>query len=285
MKKSKNVLLVLVAMLFAVPGAIAQKSLLYRVAGENIKTSYVFGTVHMMPKEDFLLEEKVKTAFTESDIIVMELDMDEASLQTEMMKYAMLAGDDSLQNHMTPEEYKILDDYFTSKLGVGMVAFNKMKPFVISSTAMVAHLGQNMASYETSFVQMAASQEKEIRGLETIAFQMAMFDEQAYDEQIDQVIEMLQEEGGIGGYFDTIIKAYKTQDIDVLYDTLNEFFEEDEAFKEKMLDERNQNWIPQIGDLSKENTVFYAVGAGHLGGEKGVIALLKEAGYTVTPVE
>tara|TARA_R110002012_G_scaffold322109_1_gene555982 strand:- start:2743 stop:3600 length:858 start_codon:yes stop_codon:yes gene_type:complete len=285
MKKIKNAILALVTILSVAPSVVAQNSLLYKVEGENIKTSYVFGTVHMLPKEDFLLEEKVKTAFSESDFIVMELDMDDASMQTEMMKYAMLSGDDSLQNHMTPEEYKILDAYFTAKLGVGMAAFNKMKPFVISSTAMIAHLGQDMASFENTFVQMAGEQKKEIKGLETVAFQMSMFDEQAYDEQIDQVIEMLQKEGGIGGYFDDIIAAYKTQDIEVLYTSLNEFFESDQAFKEKMLDERNQNWIPQIADLSKDKTVFYAVGAGHLGGEEGVIRLLKNAGYTVTPVE
>lgn len=285
MKIIKTLVVALIAILFIAPSTIAQNSVLYKVEGDNIETSYVFGTVHMMAKKDFLLEEKVKSAFSESEFIVMELDMDDVSMQTEMMKYAMINGDDSLQNHMTPEEYKILDEYFTTKLGVGMAAFNKMKPFVISSTAMIAHLGQDMASYESTFVQMATEQKKEIKGLETIAFQMSMFDEQPYEEQIDQVIEMLQKEGGIGGYFDKIIAAYKTQDIEVLYTSLNEFFEDDKAFKEKMLDERNQNWIPQIGELSKENSVFYAVGAGHLGGEEGVISLLKGAGYTVTPVE
>lgn len=285
MKTIKKLILALIAILFTAPSLIAQNSLLYKVEGDNIKTSYVFGTMHMMPKDDFLLEDKVKNAFTESDFVVMELDMDEAGMQGEMMKYAMLGADDSLADHMTPEEYKILDEYFTTKMGVGMASFSKMKPFILSSTAMIAHLGQDMASYEATFMQMASSQEKEIKGLETVAFQMAMFDDQPYDAQIDQVIEMLQKEGGIGGYFDEMITAYKSQNIEVLYKLLNEFFEEDEAFKEKMLDDRNKNWIPKIGKNSKENTVFYAVGAGHLGGEQGVISLLKESGYTVTPVE
>lgn len=285
MKTIKKLLLAMVAMTFAVPSAIAQNSLLYKVEGNNIKTSYVFGTMHMMPKVDFLLEEKVKNAFAASDLIMMELDMDEPNMQTEIMKYAILATDDSLANHMTPEEYKILDDYFTTKMGVGMAAFAKLKPFIISSTAMIAHLGQDMASFEATFLQMAAADKKEVKGLETIEFQMSMFDEQSYEEQIDQVIEMLQKEGGMGAYFDEIVSAYTSQDINVLYKVLNEFFEDDEAFKKKMLDDRNENWIPKIGENSKGNSVFYAVGAGHLGGEKGVIALLTASGYTVTPVE
>lgn len=285
MKTLNKIVLAAIISICLAPSLQAQNSILYKVEGNNIQPSYVFGTVHMLPKEDFFIEEKVKKAFSESNLIVMELDMDDPSMQTEAMKYAMLAGDDSLKNHMTEAEYKILDDYFTSKMGVGMAGFVKMKPFVVSSTVMMAHLGQNMASFESTFVQMAKNQEKEIKGLETIAFQMAIFDAQPYEEQIDQVIEMLQEEGGISGYFDKIISAYKTQDITVLYESLNEFFKEDEAFKEKMLDERNQNWIPQIGEFSKNTSVFYAVGAGHLGGEEGIIYLLKKAGYTVTPVE
>lgn len=285
MKTLNKIVLAAIISICLAPSLQAQNSILYKVEGNNIQPSYVFGTVHMLPKEDFFIEEKVKKAFSESNLIVMELDMDDPSMQTEAMKYAMLAGDDSLKNHMTEAEYNILDDYFTSKMGVGMAGFVKMKPFVVSSTVMMAHLGQNMASFESTFVQMAKNQEKEIKGLETIAFQMAIFDAQPYEEQIDQVIEMLQEEGGISGYFDKIISAYKTQDITVLYESLNEFFKEDEAFKEKMLDERNQKWIPQIGEFSKNTSVFYAVGAGHLGGEEGVIYLLKKAGYTVTPVE
>lgn len=285
MKTLNKIVLAAIISICLAPSLQAQNSILYKVEGNNIQPSYVFGTVHMLPKEDFFIEEKVKKAFSESNLIVMELDMDDPSMQTEAMKYAMLAGDDSLKNHMTEAEYNILDDYFSSKMGVGMAGFVKMKPFVVSSTVMMAHLGQNMASFESTFVQMAKNQEKEIKGLETIAFQMAIFDAQPYEEQIDQVIEMLQEEGGISGYFDKIISAYKTQDITVLYESLNEFFKEDEAFKEKMLDERNQNWIPQIGEFSKNTSVFYAVGAGHLGGEEGVIYLLKKAGYTVTPVE
>ncbi len=285
MKTIKKLVLAIIATLCIAPSLIAQNSLLYKVEGDNIKTSYVFGTMHMMPKEDFLLEEKVKNAFTASDLVVMELDMDDPSMQAEMMKYVMLGVEESLEDHMTPEEYKILDDYLTTKMGVGMAAFSKMKPFIISSTVMIAHLGQDMASFEATFLQMAAAEKKEVKGLETIEFQMSMFDEQSYEQQIDQVIEMLQKEGGMGTYFDEIVSAYTSQDIDVLYKVLNEFFEDDKAFKKKMLDDRNENWIPKIGENSKENSVFYAVGAGHLGGEKGVVSLLKASGYRVTPVE
>ncbi|EDM45450.1 hypothetical protein SCB49_06572 [unidentified eubacterium SCB49] len=285
MKTFKTTIALAVICLLATVSSVAQEnSLLYKVEGNGIKTSYVFGTFHMLPKADFILKDKVKNAFDASDLVVMELDMDDPNMQTEMMGVSMIETEDSLQNHMTAEEYKILDDYFTAKIGVGMANFNKMKPFVVSSMVMMAHLGKDMASYEATLVAMAKEGSKDLKGLETVAFQMSMFDGQSYEDQIDDVIKMLTNDGGIGGYFDKMLAVYKTEDVEGLYNSMDEFFEHDKAMQEKLLDERNQNWIPKIGEYSKEQKVFYAVGAGHLGGKQGVVKLLKKAGYTVTPV-
>lgn len=283
MKTLKTILALAVICLFSTATAIAQEnSLLYKIEGNGIKTSYVFGTLHMLPKEDFELKDKVKKAFNSSELVVMEVDMDDPDMPAAMKGVSMIPGNDSLQNHMTAEEYKILDDYFTEKLGIGMANFNKMKPFVVSSALMMAYLGKDMASYEAKLISMAKESSKEIKGLETVEFQMAIFDEQSYENQIDDMIKMLAEDGGIGGYFDKIVTVYKKGNIEELHNSLNEFI--DKEMQEKLLDERNQNWIPKIGEYSKDQEVFYAVGAGHLGGEQGVVQLLREAGYTVTPV-
>lgn len=285
MKTIQTILALAIICIFTTATSVAQeKSLLYKVEGNGIKTAYVFGTFHMMPKADFELKDKVKTAFDASDLVVMELDMDDPNMQSEMMGVSMIAGDDSLQNHMTAEEFKILDEYFTAKMGIGMANFNKMKPFVVSSMVMMAHLGQDMASYEASLLAMAKESKKEVKGLEAVEFQMAMFDGQSYEDQIDDIIKILTEEGGVGSYFDKMIAVYKTEDIEGLYDSMDEFFEYDKKMQARLLDERNIDWIPKIGAYSKDQEVFYAVGAGHLGGKNGVIKLLKDAGYKVTPI-
>ena len=285
MKTLKSIIAMAVICIVATATTVAQdNSLLYKVERNDIKTSYVFGTFHMLPKADFELKDKVITAFDASELVVMELDMDDPNMQSAMMGVSMIAGDDSLQNHMTTEEFNTLDEYFTAKMGVGMANFNKLKPFVVSSMLMMAHLGKDMASYETTLMAMAKDSSTEIKGLETIEFQMAMFDGQSYEDQIDDIIKMLTEDGGVGGYFDKMIAVYKTENIEGLYKLMDEYFEYDKAMQAKLLDERNQNWIPKIGEYSKSQKVFYAVGSGHLGGEQGVIKLLREAGYKVTPI-
>ena len=125
MKTIKSIVALTIICLLATTTSVAQdNTLLYKVEGNGIKTSYVFGTFHMLPKADFVLKDKVKIAFEASELVVMELDMDDPNMQTEMLSVSMISGDDSLQNHMTKEEYKILDDYFTAKISIGMASFN-----------------------------------------------------------------------------------------------------------------------------------------------------------------
>lgn len=285
MKTIKTLLALAVICFITTTTAIAQdNSLLYKIEGNGIKTSHIFGTFHVLPKQDFILKDKVKNAFNSSELVVMELDMSDPNLQMEIMQVSMIPGDDVLQNHMTDEEYKILDEYFTSKMGMGMAQLNKMKPMVITSMVLMAHLGQDMASYEGTLVTMANEKSKEIKGLETVEFQMGMFDSLSYKEQIESIMTMLNAEGGIGAYFDKMLAVYKKENITALYNTMDELMGYDKEMQEKLLDERNQNWIPKIKEFSKDQEVFYAVGAGHLGGEQGVVNLLRKAGYTVTPV-
>jgi hypothetical protein len=77
---------------------------------------------------------------------------------------------------------------------------------------------------------------------------------------------------------------FMDNDIEILYDFMDDFMDNDIEMLKKFLDERNNKWIPEIAKFSKEHSVFYGFGAGHLGGKQGVVNLLKEAGYTVTPV-
>ena len=55
-------------------------------------------------------------------------------------------------------------------------------------------------------------------------------------------------------------------------------------YEELLLVRRNENWIPVMERIMREGSAFFAVGAGHLGGPKGVVNLLRQAGYTVEPV-
>ncbi|WP_299680307.1 TraB/GumN family protein [uncultured Dokdonia sp.] len=282
----KNTFKAFVALILSTFSLVAQEesSLLWKVEGNGIKPSYVFGTFHLIPEEDFEFKDKVDKAIKDTEITVLELDMDDPQMMVSMQKLAQLEDGKKLSSYMDEEEYKILDTYLTEHMGVGMAAFNTFKPFTVSSMITISMMGKQTKSYETEIIARTKAAQKEVIGLETPEFQIGVFEVQPYDEQIDQVIEYLEDEEKVATMFDDMISKYKKEDIQGLYSAMNETFEMDPALQKALLDDRNIDWIGKIGTISKDQKVFYGVGAGHLGGDQGVINLLRKAGYTVTPI-
>ena len=80
-----------------------------------------------------------------------------------------------------------------------------------------------------------------------------------------------------------MLDLYRKKDLD----SLNKMINLDDSisdYEDLLLNNRNKKWIPEIIQQAKLEPTFFAVGAGHLAGEKGVINLLIKQGYTVSPV-
>ena len=102
-------------------------------------------------------------------------------------------------------------------------------------------------------------------------------------DRVKDLLEMINEEERLAKQFRTMIKAYQGEDLDALY----RLTQEDAASEmelELMLYKRNSEWVSKIDSISEASKTFFAVGAAHLGGEKGLVNLLREAGYKLTPV-
>ena len=82
-----------------------------------------------------------------------------------------------------------------------------------------------------------------------------------------------------------LIDVYKTQDVEKLFEITASQLDVEKGFHTRLLDDRNIAWIPKLETAFKEKPTFVAVGAGHLGGKKGVLSLLREKGYKVSPVK
>lgn len=260
------------------------KSLLYKIEGKGIQPSYLYGTIHVLPQKDFNLKQKVANAIENTDLIVLELDMDDPSMMMDMMKYAMLPDSLSLDKIFSEEDLKKVDAEL-QQMGMNFQMLNKSKPLLIQQMLMMKMLGEQPASYEQTFIQMAAKSKKEILGLEDVAFQMSIFDKIPYADQAEDIMLMIDEPEKSMEMFEQMVEVYKTEDINALYEL---FADETYAMSTEELDimihERNKDWIPKIGEFAKKEKVFIGVGAGHLGGSQGVVNLLRKAGYSVTPV-
>jgi hypothetical protein len=133
--------------------------------------------------------------------------------------------------------------------------------------------------YEMNFIEMAKKRQLEVAGFETVKFQFKSF-ENAYTDS--EIIDMLEETST--NETTKLIASYKSENLEALYQiTTDEKIMTPKA-KKYMLDERNANWIKIMSEQMKKESVFYAVGSAHLGGDSGIINLLRKVGYTVKPI-
>lgn len=274
-----------------------ENSLLWAISGKDLKdTSYLYGTIHLISKEDFFLTEATQKAFDGSEQVVFEINLDNMNdmmSQFGLLMKAFMADGKTLKDLLPEEEYQEVKDYFSQK-GITDFLWNMMeriKPMFLTLFASTDLTGENpmasgeMVSYEMELLAKAKEQEKPIDGLETAEYQMSMFDSIPYEAQAKMLLQSIQTDSVASGELDQMVKLYKDQDINGM---ISMFAADEEGigkYEEFLLINRNKNWIPVIGGMMAQQPTFFGVGAGHLAGKLGVINLLREAGYTLTPLK
>ncbi|MCH2022077.1 MAG: TraB/GumN family protein [Saprospiraceae bacterium] len=270
-----------------------ENSLLWKVSGNGIKTSYIFGTIHMISKTDFFWDKNMDKAFKKSKKLVMEIDMSQSLVMAvQMMQLAPMKGDQTLKDLISEQDYEIVKKYFTeevksqeAKMTFGMG--QNWQPMLLQSGLYMEMIDGPVKMYEMELTAKARKADMAFGGLETVAEQMAVFNQIPYKVQAEELVKMvknLKEGKGDQNEFAMMVTKYKEQDIDGMLESMQEDLDAMEG-KDALLDDRNKKWIPKIGEISKEMPTFFAVGAGHLGGENGVIRLLRKAGYKVVAMK
>jgi hypothetical protein len=202
-----------------------------------------------------------------------------------------MQGDQSLVDLLSEEDYDMVKKYFTEEINsqeaqmtFGMA--QKWQPMLLQSLLYKEMIEGAVKMYEMELTGMARKADMSFGGLETVADQMAIFNTIPYKEQAEGLVEMILniKKGESGANeFAKMVEKYKEQDVDGMLTAMQGDLDE-MGNQDAMLDNRNKKWIPQIAEMSKEMSVFYAVGAGHLGGKNGVIRLLRKEGFKVVAV-
>ena len=168
-----------------------EPSLLWKIEGNGIQPSYLFGTFHILPKDDFVLKSKVTEAFGKASQLVMELDMDDPQMPVQMSQHLMMKDGQTLEQLFDANEFNLLDSALQKVMGVGATQVNNMKPFMIYAAMLQMVMGDESASFEGSLVQLANEGKKGIHGLETVATQMSAIDKLGYVGQAEDLMKMV----------------------------------------------------------------------------------------------
>jgi uncharacterized protein YbaP (TraB family) len=263
---------------------LANSQLLYEIKSKDGQhTSYLFGTIHMMPKEQFNIDSTLTAAFNKSSMIAMEVDLNmDLAQKIELAKETILPEGKTLRDICTDAQYQLIYTYALDTMHMSKKKFkrySRLKPFFFSSMMLQESL-EDTKSYELEFGEMAKKGSKKTMGLESIQVQMQTINTVSLEDQVRMLIDGMNQTQG----YDAMLSNYLSESIDALYIDIITESEGFPNFVENFLNKRNSQWIPVITDQIERENTFIAVGAGHLPGPNGVLALLRAQGYSLTPI-
>lgn len=300
----KRLLAATVLAVLTVTSASAQ--LLYKISGKDLKVpSYIIGTFHLANATFVDKIAGVKDALTATDQVFGEVPFDDMlnpdSLKV-MQAAMMLPDGQTLKTVLSAEQYKKLDAVLTQMMGVGLsnpqvnAQMGKMSPAALSAQLQVLmfmqkHMGEfdPLHGFDQYFQTQAKHNNEPIGGLETVAFQTTLL-YKSYDmqRQVEQLMCMIDNMDFYEKIAEKMAQAFYAQDIDALKAAMEEKLGNtcDATPKEwaQFIDNRNADWVKKMPAIMAAKPTFFAVGAGHLPGPKGVLQLLKDIGYTVEAV-
>lgn len=267
----------------------SEKALLWKISGNGLKSaSYLLGTIHLIPKDEFRFSDATYDALAQTRRVTFEIDMKEMTniaAQFGLLTKAFMSGGKTLKDLLPADEYAFVKEKLDTK-GMPSSMLERMKPMFLSTLFTSDEESgmspsTNMTSVEMELYRQVKRRKMESAGLETAAYQMGIFDSIPYEAQARMLVETLRHTEGGNNDFDKMIELYQQKDINAMEAMMGDAEYGMNDYQDILLRNRNRNWIPVMGRMMREKPTLFAVGAGHLGGATGVIALLRKDGYRV----
>ncbi len=276
------------------PEALApvEKALLWKISGRGLKqASYLLGTIHLIPKEKFGLSEATRQTLDRVSRIAFEIDLKEMGGPGlfKVMNKTFMSGGQTLRDLLPEGDYALVREQVSQRSMLPMSTLERMKPMFVAS--MLENKGEglgnssSMTSVEIELYRLARKRQLATAGLETMEYQLSLFDSIPYALQARMLVDQLRQQSNASDEFAQMVALYQQKDLQAMEAMTRKSFSDEPILQEALIYRRNRDWIPVMERMMHEQPTFFAVGAGHLGGTQGVIALLRKAGYRVEAMD
>ena len=262
-------------------------SLLWEIQGpQQEKASYIFGTMHLMDDAHFYFPKKLEKLVSTVDAVCLEIgDVQHTLINPDLL----MLKEGSFLTKLSEMQMDTLCSWAKIQLLMDkdqfISNFSKAKPFLIYQLILQSELPDHLQSQEIKIEEILETKKKKMTvGLETIESQLALFDSLPISSQITLIMTELADLDNVEAHFNRLQEDYLQNDVEAIHDALMKDIQ-DPYFNLKFIDERNASWVEKIMPMTANQTVLFAVGAGHLGGENGLLNLLRKQGYSVKPIE
>ncbi len=283
-------LVAVVAVVLGAATASAQgKHFLWKVEGAGGSVAYLLGSLHVLTPEYYPLSATINQAFAASKTLVEEVDFDEMNDPVQMMNAlgrAMLTDGRTLDQIVAPSTFAEVSRR-AGATGLPMLALQRMKPWLVAITLMAPTLEaagfKAELGVDKHFFDRAKAAGLQRQALETLVYQIDRFDQLSPKLQEEMLVSGMKDLDSQVGNVKEMAQQWAAGDVKSLEKALLASFEESPELYDRLLVERNRNWVPQVeACLTNKSACFVVVGAAHLVGPDGLPALLLKKGYQVT---
>jgi uncharacterized protein YbaP (TraB family) len=263
------------------------KSCLWTVDTHSNKI-YLLGSLHLLKPEAYPLAAAIEKAYADSRVTIFETDI--AALQTpgvqaKLLEMGIYPAEQNLLQNLDGDTRQQLEKKM-SEIGLPLEQFSRFKPWFVAltlTTLELQRMGYNPNyGIDVYFFNKASADGKEIGFLEPAEFQINLLGKMVEQDQHDFLSQTLNDLEVVNELAGDLIRSWKNGDADKLHELLSKSFKDYPHLHDRLLIQRNKNWVQQIeGALRKNKNVLFVVGAGHLVGPESVVDLLRKKGYQV----
>lgn len=258
-----------------------ENSFLWKVSGNGLKyDAYLFGTIHILCAEDFAIKPKVKSALEQADKVILEVNTADPAIMPKIQE--LTKPDLTFLSKFTATQRTLVDSVLMAN-DLNSEIFNMVSPSTVYSLLTLKSFNcpnpMDIKMFEKEIIALSSG--KKLEEFETVEQQFTLYNSLITPTYF---FETLQKYDKFPALTQQMVQYYKEENLIKLQENLIDTNWMNIEQQEIMLKNRNHAWMKQIPEKLKDSKTFIAVGAGHLPGEDGMIALLRKAGYTVRPV-
>ncbi|GMQ89364.1 MAG: TraB/GumN family protein [Gammaproteobacteria bacterium] len=262
------------------------KGLLWKIEPDGGTPSYLFGTMHSDDPRVVQLPAPVRQVFDKAGSVTLEVELDAQSL-TGLTTALLLTDGKKLESLIGPGLYKRTVQAMNG-LGMPEAVVTNMKPWAAAVTLMTPPNVSGVVLDQLLY-QQALLAGKKVSGLETVAEQMALFDELPLKDQIALLRDTLDQLPEFAQMLEDLQTAYLDRDLKRLVEINETSMQGSNAqladrLNQTVIIDRNHRMAERMKSRLQEGDHFIAVGALHLPGKEGLLTLLSEQGYRVTRI-
>jgi uncharacterized protein YbaP (TraB family) len=264
-----------------------RKHPLWKISSKT-NTVYLLGSVHVLKQDAYPLDKSIEKAYENSPRLFFEVNLDEVDTQRlQQLTVAKGVYNDgrTLKDDLSTQAYEIAKKRLMDQ-GLNIEKFGQFKPWLLAMSIEVNELQRlgfdPSRGVDKYFYEKAKQDKKKIDGFETAEYQLSLLGDMPAGMQEAMLLQTMKDIDDVQKEFNVIIEAWNSGNAEALDTVLLKSFRDFPDVYQRLITDRNNNWIPKIESLigQKENAMII-LGTAHLVGKDGILAALKREGYQV----